>query len=358
MNDRFFERAGGLAIVSVLVIACLKIISPFLGAMLWGAIIAISTWPLFERLQRRLKGRQGFSAFILTTGLILVFVVPISLLVYSLTEHVASVGGLIKDLTTMTLPQAPAWLVNAPLIGPRIDAFWQHASTDMPALLESSRPAIKDGTTWLLKQSGSLTLSLFEFLLAIVLAGFLCANGAGANKLLERLICRVAGEPGLELIAIAGQTIRAVSVGVVGTALMQALLSVFGFAIAGIPGAGLLGLFCFILAMLQVGTSLVWIPAAVWLFYHGDTGWAAFTVGWSLFINIADNFVKPYLISQGSGLPIPLIFLGVLGGLLAWGFVGIFVGATLLVVCFTLLKSWLDLEQPVRAVDAGGADHD
>ncbi|MFZ2406011.1 MAG: AI-2E family transporter [Methylobacter sp.] len=352
MNDRFFERAGGLAIVAVLVVACLKIIAPFMGALLWGAIIAISTWPQFERLQRRLRGRSGFAAFILTIGLILVFVVPISVLVYSLTEHVASVGGLIKDLTTMTLPSPPAWLVNAPLIGPRINAFWQQANADMPALLETARPAIRNGMTWLLKQSGSLTLSLFEFLLAIVLAGFLCANGTGAKELLERLICRVAGESGLALISVAGQTIRAVSVGVVGTALMQALLSTFGFAIAGIPGAGLLGLFCFILAMLQVGTSLVWIPSAIWLFYQGDTGWAIFTVVWGIFINIADNFVKPYLISQGSGLPIPLIFLGVLGGLLAWGFVGIFVGATLLVVCFTLLKSWLEQEQPAHPVDA------
>ncbi|MGZ4970585.1 MAG: AI-2E family transporter [Methylobacter sp.] len=357
MNDRFFERAGGLAIIAVLVIACLKIISPFLGALLWGAIIAISTWPLFDRLQRKLKGRQGLASFILTIGLILIFVVPISLLVYSLTDHVASVSGLIKDLTMITLPPPPTWLVNAPLIGPRINDFWQRASTDMPALLETARPTISNGIAWVLKQSGSLTLSLLEFLLAIVLAGFLCANGDGAKKLLQRLIYRIAGEPGLVLISTAEQTIRAVSVGVMGTALMQALLSLFGFAIAGIPGAELLGSVCFILAMMQVGTSLVWIPAAVWLGYQGDTGWAVFTVAWGIFINVADNFVKPYLISQGSGLPIPLIFIGVLGGLLAWGFVGIFVGATLLVVCFTLLKSWLDMGQPVHPVNARDTDH-
>lgn len=353
MNDRFFERAGSLVIVAVLVIACVKIIFPFLGALLWGAIIAISTWPLFDRLQRRLNNRPGLAAFILTVAVILVLVVPVSLLVYSLSEHVASVGELIKDLTTMTLPPAPAWLVNAPLIGTRIDAFWQKASTDMPAVLEAARPAIKDGMTWVLKQSGSLTLSLLEFLLAIILAGFLSVNGVGAKEFLERLIDRVAGERGLELIGVAGQTIRAVSVGVVGTALMQALLSVFGFVIAGVPGAGLLGLFCFILAMMQVGTALVWIPTAIWLNYHDETGWAIFTAVWGILINISDNFVKPYLISQGSGLPIPLIFLGVLGGLLAWGFVGIFVGATLLVVCFTLLQSWLGMEQPV---DAGNGD--
>lgn len=131
----------------------------------------------------------------------------------------------------------------------------------------------------------------------------------------------------------------------------------FGFAIAGIPGAELLGLVCFILAMMQVGTSLVWIPSAIWLGYQGDTGWAVFTAVWGIFINVADNFVKPYLISQGSGLPIPLIFIGVLGGLLAWGFVGIFVGSTLLVVCFTLLKSWLDMGQPVHPVNAKNIDH-
>ncbi|MDD1611610.1 MAG: AI-2E family transporter [Methylococcaceae bacterium] len=357
MNDRFFERAGGLAIVAVLVIACLRIISPFLGALLWGAIIAISTWPLFERFQHRLRGRLGFAAFTLSTLLVLVFVVPISVLVYSLTEYVSSVGGLIKDLTTMTLPPAPAWLVNAPLIGPRVDAFWQQASNDMPALLESSRPVIKDGMTWVLRQSGSLTLSLLEFLLAIILAGFLCVNGGGAKTMLERLICRIAGEHGPALVLIAGQTIRAVSVGVVGTALMQALLSVFGFVIAGVPGAGLLGLFCFILAMMQVGTALVWIPTAVWLGYQDATGWAIFTVIWGILINVADNFVKPYLISHGSGLPIPLIFLGVLGGLLAWGLIGIFVGATLLVVCFTLLKSWLDMNQTVQDVNFTSVDH-
>lgn len=352
MNDRFFERAGGLAIVAVLLIACLKIITPFLGALIWGTIIAISTWSLFDRLQRRLTERRGLAAVILTIGMIFVFVVPIFLLVNSLTDHVASVGTLLKDLTTMTLPDAPSWLVNVPLIGPQIEEFWQEARSDMPALVASARPVITDGTSWLLKQSGNLTLSLLEFLLAIILAGFLCANGDGAKALVERLICQIAGQQGLALINVAGQTIRAVSIGVVGTASIQALLSVFGFAIASVPGAGLLGLFCFILAMLQVGTAPVWIPTAIWLSYQGETSWAIFTVVLGIFINISDNFVKPYLISQGSDLPIPLIFLGVLGGLLAWGFIGIFVGPTLLVVSFTLLKSWLHLKEPVQPAQA------
>jgi predicted PurR-regulated permease PerM len=181
----------------VLVIACLKIIAPFLGALLWGTIIAISTWPVFDHLQRRLRGRQALAAFILTTVLILVFVVPISLLVYSLTEHVASV------------------------VGPRIETLWQDASTDMPALLETARPAIRDRATWLLKQSGSMTLALLEFLLSIVLAGFLCVNGAAAKGLIERLISRIAGPQGFALISIAGQTVRSVSIGGVGTALMR-----------------------------------------------------------------------------------------------------------------------------------------
>jgi predicted PurR-regulated permease PerM len=343
MNDRFFERAGSLAVVTVLVIACLKIISPFVGALLWGIIIAVSLWPLFLRLYRRLE-RRGLAAFMMSVGMALVFIVPFSVLISSLTEHVASVAGLAKDLTTMKLPEAPAWLAKVPLMGSRLEALWHQASTDMPAVLESARPAIRDGAAWVLKQSGNLTLAVLEFLLAIIFAGLLLANGEAMQALVKRLTHRIGGQQGLALVDVAGQTIRAVAIGVIGTALAQALLSVFGFVIAGVPGAMLLGLLCFMLAMMHVGTSLVWIPVAIWLGYQNETGWAIFTVIWGLIINISDNIVRPYLISHGSGLPIMLIFLGVIGGLLAWGFIGIFVGATLLVVCFTLLNSWLEME--------------
>ncbi|MGR9088055.1 MAG: AI-2E family transporter [Gammaproteobacteria bacterium] len=344
MNDRLFEKASGLAIIAVLIIACFKIIYPFLGALLWGGIIAISTWPLHLWLRRYLGERQGIAAFLLTTVLILVFALPISLLIYSLSEHVASVSGLARDLTAISLPDAPAWLSDLPMIGPGISSAWLKASSDMPAMLETARPAILDGLRWVLKQSGHLTLALLEFILAIVLAGFLCAHGFEAKGFADRLVTRIAGQNGLALVTVASQTVRAVSVGVVGTALIQALLSVFGFAIAGIPGTALLGLLCFVLAMMQVGTALVWIPVAVWLSYQGETSWVVFTVVWNILVNISDNFIKPYLISQGSHVPIPLIFLGVLGGILAWGFVGIFVGPTLLVVCHTLLNRWLTLK--------------
>lgn len=346
MNDRFFEKISSLVIITGLVIACLKIISPFVGALLWGIIIAVSTWPLFLRLSRRLNKRRGLAAFVMAIVMALVLIVPFAILVYSLAEHVASVAGLAKDLTTITLPEAPAWLDNVPLIGARLEGLWQRAGTDLPALFETARPAIRNGAIWILRQSGNLTLAVLEFLLATVFAGLLFANGEAAQILVTRLTHRIGGQRGLALVDVAGQTIRAVAIGVIGTALAQALLSAFGFVIAGVPGAALLGLLCFLLAMMQIGTSLVWIPVVIWLGYQGESGWAIFTVIWGLFINIGDNFVKPYLISHGSGLPMILIFLGVLGGLLAWGFIGIFVGATLLVVCFTLLNSWLAMEQP------------
>jgi predicted PurR-regulated permease PerM len=345
MNDRFFERAGSLAVVTVLVIACLKILSPFVGALLWGIIIAVSLWPLFLRLCRRLK-RRGPAAFMMAAGMALVFIVPFTVLISSLAEYVDSVAGLAKDLTSMKLPAAPAWLVKIPLIGARFEALWHQAGTDMPAVLESARPAIRNSATWVLRQSGHLTLAVLELLLATIFAGLLLANGEAMQTLIKRLTHRIGGQQGLVLVDVAGQTIRAVAIGVIGTALAQALLSVFGFVIAGVPGAMLLGLLCFLLAMMHVGTSLVWIPVAIWLAYQNETGWAIFTVIWGLIINILDNIVRPYLISHGSGLPVMLIFLGVIGGLLAWGFIGIFVGATLLVVCFTLLNSWVAMEQP------------
>ncbi len=344
MQDRFFEKVSGLAIIAVLIMGCLRLILPFLGALLWGVIIAISTFPLFERLESAMHGRRRTAALVLSATLIIVLVVPISMLVYSLGEHVTSLSKLVGDLSGISLPPVPSWLIDIPIIGPPIQDIWEEADADMPALLQSLMPTIKNGMTWLLKQSGNLTLSLLEFLFAIVLAGFLCVNAADARQMLDRFIYRIAGSQGFILINVAGQTIRSVSVGVMGTALLQALLSTFGFVLAGVPGAGLLGVFCFILSTMQLGTALVWIPTAFWLGYHDETGWAIFTAVLGIFINISDNIVKPYLISQGNGLPIPLIFLGVLGGLLAWGFIGIFVGATLLVVCFTLLQSWLELD--------------
>ena len=209
--------------------------------------------------------------------------------------------------------------------------------------MEKLQPYIITATRWLLAESAQLGLALLEFLLAVVFTGILYVTGESITVLVKRFATRVGGESSLNLLPVAVQTIRSVAFGVIGTALIQAALSVGSFVIAGVPGVAVLGLFCFVSAMLQIGTGLVWIPIAIWLAYHDQKGWAIFIVVSGLFINIMDNFIKPYLISrQGAGIPTILIFIGVLGGLIAWGFLGIFLGATLLAIGYTVLRSWLN----------------
>jgi predicted PurR-regulated permease PerM len=343
LHEQFFERTIALFLIAVLFFACLQITAPFLRALTWAIIMAISTWSLFLYLHQRLGGRKKLAATVMAIALALAFLFPGAILIASLTDGVQSIATLATDLTTLKLPDLPSWVAGLPVVGERIDSVWQNARMDIGAAMEKLQPYIVTATRWLLAESAQLGLALLEFLLAVVFTGILYVTGESITVLVKRFATRVGGESSLHLLPVAVQTIRSVAFGVIGTALVQALLSVGSFIIAGVPGVAALGLFCFVFAMLQIGTGLVWIPLAVWLTYQDRTGWAIFIVVSGLFINIMDNVIKPYLISrQGAGIPTILIFIGVLGGLIAWGFLGIFLGATLLAIGYTVLRSWLD----------------
>ena len=340
-RGQFFERTIALSLIAMLAFACLQITAPFLRAFTWAIIMAVSTWPLFLHLRRRLGGRKKLAATVVAMTLALAFLLPGVLLVTSLTDSIQSVAALATDLTTLKLPDLPSWVTGLPLVGDRLESAWQSARTDVR--MEKLQPYIITATQWLLAEGAQLGLTLLEFVLALVFTGILYVTGEGIAALAKQFAARVGGEGSLNLLPVAVQTIRSVAFGVIGTALIQALLSVGSFLIAGVPGVAVLGLFCFVFAMLQIGTGLVWIPIAIWLGYQDQKGWATFIVASGLLINIMDNFIKPYLISrQGAGIPTILIFIGVLGGLIAWGFLGIFLGATLLAIGYTVLRSWLD----------------
>ena len=341
LHGQFFERTIALFLIAVLLFACLQITAPFLRAFTWAIIMAVSTWLLFLRLRQRLGERKKLAATVVAMTLALAFLLPGVLLVTSLTDSIQSVAALATDLTRLKLPDLPSWVTGLPLVGERLDSVWQSVRTDMG--MEKLRPYIITATQWLLAQGAQLGLTLLEFVLAIVFTGILYVTGESLTALVERFALRIGGESSLHLLPVAVRTIRSVAFGVIGTALIQALLSVGSFVIAGVPGVAVLGLFCFVFAMMQIGTALVWIPIAIWLAYQDQQGWATFIVISGLAINIMDNFIKPYLISrQGAGIPTILIFIGVLGGLIAWGFLGIFLGATLLAIGYTVLRSWLD----------------
>jgi predicted PurR-regulated permease PerM len=343
LYEQFFEKTIALVLIAALFFACVQITAPFLRAFTWAIIMAVSTWPLFLQLRQRLGERKKLAATVMAMTLALAFLLPGVLLVASLTDSIESVAALTTDLTTLTLPDLPSWVTGFPVVGERIGSAWQSARMDIGAALEGLQPYILTATRWLVAESAQLGLALLEFFLAVVFTGILYVTGESLTVMVQQFATRVGGESSLGLLLVAVQTIRSVAFGVIGTALIQAVLSVGSFIIAGVPGVAVLGLFCFVFAMLQIGTGLVWIPLAIWLAYQDQKGWATFIVVSGLVINLMDNFIKPYLISrQGGGVPTILIFIGVLGGLIAWGFLGIFLGATLLAIGYTVLRSWLN----------------
>ncbi|WP_051229423.1 AI-2E family transporter [Paludibacterium yongneupense] len=341
-----------IAVLSLLVLACVKIILPFLGALIWAIIIAISTWPAFNLLSDRIGQRRKLAAAILVCLMLIALAVPISLMILSLVDFLPQLSAFTRDLSGLSLPDAPGWVDSIPVLGPATTQLWKTAQSDLPSMLDKLRPALNEGAIWSLSHVAQLGLSLLEIVLAIVVSGVLLYNGEAAWYGAERTIVKLGGAPAIDLPEVVARTVRSVTTGVVGTALAQTLLCVAGLWIAGVPGSLVLGFLCFMLAVAQMPTLIVWLPGAAWVFYMGNTGRAAFLVLWGfLLVNTIDNFLKPMLISQGAKLPLSLIFLGVIGGLIAWGVIGLFIGPTLLAVAYTLFRHWLEGEYAVKPVE-------
>lgn len=348
-RDKFVERLILLTLLALLAIACLQIVRPFLGPILWGIVIAVSTWRPYEGLRDRLGGRKKLAAVLMSTVLLLVLVVPVGMLVNTLAEGITAVAGLLTDLTRVRLPPPPDWLVTVPVVGSTIDERWREAMEDLPAALDRLQPYIGTATGYALSWGAGLGFAVLEFVIAAIIAGILYVTGETAAHILQRFVIRIGGAHHLGLIDVAAQTIRGVAAGIIFTAFLQAVLLVFGLVVVGAPGPVVLGFLTFFLLVIQLPNWLVWLPVVIWLAYRDETALAVFLFIWGFFVvSTIDNFIRPYLISQGAKLPLLLIFVGVIGGLLAYGFIGLFIGTTLLGVGYTLFLSWLDEDMPDR----------
>ncbi len=340
-DERFYERALSLVLLATLIFACLQIAAPFLAAVLWGIALSVATWPLYARLSRSLGDRGRFAAVVMVLLLVLVFVVPLAMVVSSLADGVAAVSALARDLTAVGVPPPPEWLRNVPVAGTGLYEGWEEVASDLPRVSQQLRPYIGPVATWLLARGAALGLAVFELLLAVVVAGILFVRGEEGADLLRRIAGRLGGAESTALVDLAGRTIRSVANGIVGTAVVQALLALLGFWAAAVPGANLLALAVFMASVLQLPVIVVTVPVGVWALYRA-TGWGLFLLLWGvLVVGTVDNFLRPYLISHGSRLPLMLIFVGVMGGLLAYGFLGLFLGPVILAAGWTLLEAWL-----------------
>lgn len=335
-----------VAVVLLLVLACLKIVQPFLGALIWAVIIAISAWPAVDHLGGWLGGRRRLAVATIIVAILIALVGPITLMALSLADTLPLVTDMAHQLTSLHLPPPPPWFNDIPIVGEAMSKFWVSAQNDLPGLMDKIRPMANQAALWSLSHGAQLGMSILEIILAIIIAGLLLLNAETAWQTAERTIVKLGGAPAVDLPDVVARTIRSVMTGVVGTALVQTLLCVIGLMVAGVPGSLVLGFLCFMLAVAQLPTLLVWLPAAGWVFYTGHTGYGIFLLLWGfLLVNTIDNLIKPLLISQGAKLPLSLIFLGVIGGLIAWGVIGLFIGPTLLAVSFTLFQHWLAGQQ-------------
>jgi predicted PurR-regulated permease PerM len=336
---------NALAILCILGLIGLSlwVLRPFLAAAVWATMIVVATWPLFRLLEQRLGGRRLPAVLLMSLAMLLLLVLPLWLAIDTLVGHSEQLAEAVRSLAANGLPPPPAWVAGLPLVGERIVALWhQEVLGGASGLLSSVTPYAGGAGKWALAQVGGLGGMLIQFFLIVGIAAIFYSGGESGAGLVLRFGRRLAGERGEKSIILAGQAIRGVALGVGVTAIVQTLLGGLGLAIAGIPFAALLSALMLMLCIAQIGPMLVLLPAVGWMYWQGDTGWATALLVWSVAVGSLDNFLRPLLIRRGADLPLLLIFSGVIGGLLSFGLIGIFVGPVVLAVTYTLMLAWIE----------------
>jgi len=330
-----------MTMLAVLVAGCYLVLQPFLTAVIWAIVLCCTTWPVFVRLQRVLRGGVTLPALLLTLVVSLVVLAPFVIVGISLAENANQLITQGKKLINEGPPDPPAWVAQLPLIGERAQAYWASIAHDSASLLADLNQYIQPLQAFALSSGASVAHGVLQLTLSILIAFFFYRDGEAMSQRLTAGVGRIAGERGRHLIGVAVSTMRGVVYGILGTAIAQGVLAAIGFWMAGVPAAPLLGLATFFLSPVPVGPPLVWAPAAFWLFTQGQTGWGVFMLIWGVaVVSSVDNVIKPLIISHGSNLPFILVLLGVLGGVIAFGFIGVFLGPTLLAIGFALIQDW------------------
>lgn len=341
-----------LLVITALLVGCILVLAPFLLALLWAAAIVIATWPVMKMLEQRFGGRRAPAVALLTLALLLLMVVPLTLVVVTIVDRVDDLAMIGAQLTYIASQPPPAWLQHLPASEHLVKTWTEFAALTPEQLQDKIMPYANRAAGWLLNEAGSITLLVVQFLLTVVLCAILYMTGEDAARGVRRFAHRLAAERGDNAVVLAAQAVRAVALGVVVTALAQSVLAGIGLAITGIPFSGLLTAVTLLLCIAQIGVFPVLLPAVIWLFWSGDTGWGIFLAVWSVIVGTMDGFLRPWLIRRGADLPMLLILAGVIGGLLSFGIVGLFVGPVLLAVSYRLLEAWIESGEAADGAEA------
>lgn len=342
-SEELTRKIFVLILVGALIAGSFWILRPFLPSVLWATMIVVATWPLMCRIQAVLWGKRGLAVATMTVVLLLVLIVPLSLAIVTIIANAGRIAGWAGSLDSLVLPKLPQWLARLPYVGSQFSAAWQDVVSRGPEEL-TARLAPYAGTVaaWFVARAGSAGVLLVQFMLTVAISAILFAKGETAADGIFRLSRRVAGERGYQAVALAGQAIRGVAVGVVVTALIQSCLGGLGLAIAGVPAAAVLTAVMFMLCLAQIGPVLVLVPAVIWLYWTGQSLWGTVLLVWTVLVGLIDNILRPALIKRGCDLPLLLVFAGVIGGLASLGILGIFIGPAVLAVTFRLAVAWVN----------------
>jgi predicted PurR-regulated permease PerM len=346
-RDRYIEHLVSAIVLIVLITGCFFVLRPFISALLWALILSFSTWPVYKWWVDILKGKKTLAATIMTLLLAAVFVIPLLVIGLSFADEATNLITRIRQTLETGLPPLPQWIDKLPFFGADIHERWEIWRADETQFENFIGPYLKQIKDFILKSTPVLIQAMFQILLSIVVCFFFYRDGEESAKSLANLLSKIAGSRAEQLIQVAADTTKSVVYGVIGTAAVQGTLAMIGFFISGVPGALLLGFLTFFFAFIPMGPPFIWIPVTIWLFYQNSLGWGIFMTAWGAFvISGIDNIVKPYLISRGGNLPFVLILLGVLGGVIAFGFIGVFLGPTLLALGYSLISEWTSRKEP------------
>jgi predicted PurR-regulated permease PerM len=344
--DLALEASIHIGLSILVVTACLLILRPFVPLVTWGIIIAVAAYPSFKRSEAALGGRGTLAAAIFTLVLLILLIVPVVLLAGTLVEGVQTMATHFRE-GTLVIPPPPAGVKYWPIIGAPVNKLWSLAATDLGQALRSFAPQIKAVMYSVFTASAGFGFTLLQFLLSILVAGALLAKAQAAYEVTCLLTKRLFGKRGPEFQQLMGATIRSVTTGILGVAFIQSVLAGLGFLVVGLPGAGLWAVVFLVAAVLQVG-MLVLIPAVVYVFAVSSMTKAAIFLIWCAIVGLIDNVLKPILLGRGVAVPIVVVFLGAIGGFVTLGIIGLFVGAIVLSVGYTLFLVWINEGSPAN----------
>lgn len=336
-----------LLFIGLLIGGSFWILKPFLLALIWAIMIVVATWPLLLGAQSWLGGHRWLAVVVMIVGAMMILIAPITLAVVTVVDHSLDIVAGSKSLLSFATAPPPDWVEHLPVIGEKIATEWRRlAAGGAEGLAVRGLPYVDDIVGWFVSQVGGLGMMLLHFALTLLIAAILYSNGDIAAEAARRFAARLGGAQGENALSLAAQAIRGVALGVVVTAVVQSALAGVGLALVGIPYAAILSAVMLLLGIAQIGPMPVLVPAVIWLYWAGHAGLGTVLLVWTAVVGTMDNFLRPMLIRRGADLPLLLIFAGVIGGLFAFGVIGLFVGPVVLAVTYTLFNAWVEGAAP------------